>query len=76
MKAAFRPDDVGRSVSILSTHNDEENPFNELIKDIRAGRKNTVCIGQLLMTQSGTAFYRTICKRAIPPKTVVAISPG
>ena len=56
MKAAFALMMWGGSVSILSTHNGEENPFNELVKDIRAGRKNTACIAQHWMTQSRTAF--------------------
>ena len=30
----------GGSVSILSTHNGEDNSFNELVKDIRAGKRD------------------------------------
>ena len=50
MKAAFALLMWGGSVEILSTHNGEENPFNELVKDIRAGIANTVCTARRLTT--------------------------
>ncbi|TCS38515.1 phage FluMu gp28-like protein [Paucimonas lemoignei] len=39
LKAAFALLIWGGSVSVISTHNGVDNPFNELIEDIRAGKK-------------------------------------
>lgn len=39
LKAAFALLIWGGSVSIISTHNGVDNPFNELIEDVRAGKK-------------------------------------
>ncbi len=68
MKAAFALMMWGGSVSILSTHNGEENPFNELVKDIRAGRKKYSLHRTTLDDAIADGLYRTICKRAIPPR--------
>lgn len=68
MKAAFALLMWGGSVSILSTHNGEENPFNELIKDIRAGRKKYSLHRTTLDDAISDGLFRTICKRAHPPR--------
>lgn len=68
MKAAFALMMWGGSVSILSTHNGEENPFNELIKEIRSGHKKYSLHRTTLDDAIGDGLFRTICKRAIPPK--------
>jgi phage FluMu gp28-like protein len=39
LKAAFALLIWGGSVAVISTHNGVDNPFNELIEDIRAGKK-------------------------------------
>ncbi len=39
LKAAFALLIWGGSVSVISTHNGVDNPFNELVEDIRAGKK-------------------------------------
>lgn len=39
LKAAFALLIWGGSVSIISTHNGVDNPFNELIEDVRSGKK-------------------------------------
>lgn len=38
LKAAIAVTQWGGQVRIISTHNGDDNPFNELVKDIRAGR--------------------------------------
>ena len=38
LKAAIAVAQWGGKVRIISTHNGDDNPFNELVKDIRAGR--------------------------------------
>lgn len=39
LKAAIALTMWGGSVRIISTHNGDENPFNELVNDVRAGKK-------------------------------------
>lgn len=61
MKAAFALLMWGGSVSILSTHNGEENAFNELIKDIRAGKRAYGLHRTSLDDALGVGLYRKIC---------------
>ena len=68
MKAAFALLMWGGSVSILSTHNGEDNPFNELVKDIRAGAKKYSLHRTTLDDAIADGLYKTICKRANPPR--------
>lgn len=64
MKAAFALLMWGGSVSILSTHNGEDNPFNELVKEIRAGAKRYSLHRTTLDEAISDGLYKTICKRA------------
>lgn len=59
----------GGSVSIISTHNGEDNPFNELIKDIRAGRKNYSLHRTTLDDALADGLYRKICEQRKLPWT-------
>jgi len=68
MKAAFALLMWGGSVSILSTHNGEENPFNELVKEIRAGVRKYSLHRTTLDDAIADGLYKTICKRASPPR--------
>lgn len=68
MKAAFALLMWGGSVSILSTHNGEDNSFNELIKDIRSGAKKYSLHRTTLDDAIADGLYKTICKRANPPR--------
>ena len=68
MKAAFALLMWGGSVSILSTHNGENNPFNELVNDIRAGRLAYSLHRTTLDDAIADGLFRTICKRAHPPR--------
>ncbi len=40
LKAALAFRNWGGKVRIISTHNGDENPFNEMINDVRAGKRN------------------------------------
>lgn len=68
MKAAFALLMWGGSVSILSTHNGEENPFNELLKEIRSGERNYSLHRTTLDDAIADGLFKTICKRANPPR--------
>lgn len=68
MKAAFALLMWGGSVSILSTHYGDENPFNELIKDIRTGKKNYSLHRTTLDDALADGLFKMICKRAYPPQ--------
>lgn len=68
MKAAFALLMWGGSVSILSTHNGEDNPFNGLVKDIRAGEKKYSLHRTTLDDAIADGLFKTICKRANPPR--------
>lgn len=68
LKAAFALLMWGGSVSILSTHNGEENQFNELVKDIRSGKKNYSLHRTTLDDAIGDGLFRTICKRGNPAR--------
>lgn len=68
MKAAFALLMWGGSVSILSTHNGEDNPFNALVKDIRSGEKKYSLHRTTLDDAIADGLFKTICKRANPPR--------
>lgn len=51
----------GGEVRIISTHDGEENPFNELVKDIRAGRKPYSLHRVTLDDALDQGFYKRIC---------------
>jgi phage FluMu gp28-like protein len=53
----------GGSVRIISTHNGDDNPFNELVQDIRAGRK-PYSLHRITFDEALAAgLYRRICLR-------------
>ena len=68
MKAAFALLMCGGSVSILSTHNGEENPFNELTKEVRSGERKYSLHRTTLDDAITDGLFKTICKRANPPR--------
>ena len=68
MKAAFALLMWGGSVSIMSTHDGEDNPFNELVKEIRAGSKKYSLHRTTLDDAIAGGLYKTICRRATPPR--------
>lgn len=59
LKAALALVIWGGSVRIISTHDGDTNPFNELIKDLRAGRKNY----SLHRITFDEAVQQGLCKR-------------
>ena len=69
MKAAFALLMWGGSVSILSTHNGEDNAFNELIKDIRAGKRDYSLHRTTLDDALADGLYRKICQSRGKPWT-------
>lgn len=62
LKAALALLMWGGSVLIMSTHNGEDNPFNELIQDIRAGRKKYSLHRTTLDDALADGLYQTICR--------------
>ena len=62
MKAAMALLMWGGSVRVMSTHNGEDNPFNELIQDVRAGRKKYNVHRTTLDDALSDGLYKTICR--------------
>ena len=62
LKAALALLMWGGSVLVMSTHNGEDNPFNELIQDIRAGRKKYSLHRTTLDDALADGLYQTICR--------------
>ena len=58
----------GGCVRILSTHNGDENKFNELIKEIHAGKKAYSLHRTTLDDALTDGLYKTICRSLKPPK--------
>lgn len=52
----------GGCVRIISTHNGDDNPFNELIQDIRAGKKDYSLHRTTLDDALDDGLYRRICQ--------------
>lgn len=52
----------GGCVRILSTHNGDDNPFNELIEDIRSGKKTYSLHRTTLDDALDAGLYRKICE--------------
>lgn len=58
-----------RAGSVLAlADNGEDNPFNELVKEIRAGVKNYSLHRTTLDDAIADGLYKIICKRANPPR--------
>ena len=62
LKAAMAMTMWGGSVHIISTHNGEENPFNMLINDVRAGRYDYSLHRVTLDDALKDGLYRRICE--------------
>ncbi len=75
LKAAFALTIWGGKVLVISTHNGEANPFNELVTDIRAGRKDYALLRCTLDDALADGLYRRICRttnKAWSPRAEVA----
>lgn len=63
LKAAFALLIWGGKVVVISTHNGEANPFNQLVQDIRAGRK-PYYLGRTTFDDAiADGLYRRVCLR-------------
>lgn len=69
LKAAMALLMWGGSVSIISTHNGEDNAFNELVKEIRSGRKQYSLHRTSLDDALADGLYRKICEQLKNPWT-------
>lgn len=63
LKAAFALLMWGGSVSVLSTHNGEENDFNEMIKDIRDGKLDYSLHRTTIQDALDQGLFKRICLR-------------
>lgn len=61
LKAAMALLMWGGCVRILSTHNGDDNPFNELVKDVRDGKKSYSLHRTTLDDALAQGLYRRIC---------------
>jgi phage FluMu gp28-like protein len=61
MKAALAMLIWGGRVVVLSTHEGADNPFNELVEDIRAGRKDYGLMRVTFDDAVGQGLYQRIC---------------
>jgi phage FluMu gp28-like protein len=61
IKAAMAPRMRGGCVRILSTHNGDDNPFNELIKEIRDGKKDYSLHRTTFDEALEQGLYKRIC---------------
>ncbi len=68
LKAAMALLMWGGCVRILSTHNGEDNEFNELIKEVRAGRFDYSLHRTSLDDAIADGLFRTICRSGKPPR--------
>ncbi|MDR3171179.1 MAG: hypothetical protein LBU17_06040 [Treponema sp.] len=62
LKAAMALTMWGGCVRILSTHNGDDNPFNELIKEIREGKKNYSLHTTTIDDAMREGLYQRICQ--------------
>lgn len=63
LKAALAFTMWGGSVRVISTHNGADNPFNELVNDIRAGRKPYALHRITLDDAIADGLYYRICQK-------------
>ncbi len=61
LKAAMALTMWGGVVRIMSTHNGEDNPFNELIKEIKDGKKNYSLHRTNIQNALDLGLYKRIC---------------
>ena len=63
IKAAMAMLIWGGKVRIISTHNGEDNPFNELIKDIRSGKRSGTVHRTTFKDAIRDGLYHRVCLR-------------
>lgn len=63
LKAALAMLIWGGRVHVISTHNGVENPFNELVEDIRAGRRKGAVHRVTFQEAVADGLYRRVCLR-------------
>ena len=62
LKAATAVAQWGGKVRIISTHNGDDNPFNELVKDIRAGRHGQYALHRITLDDAvADGLARRVC---------------
>ena len=61
LKAALAMIMWGGRVEVISTHNGDDNPFNELVTDIRAGKKSYALHRETIDDALAEGLYRRIC---------------
>jgi phage FluMu gp28-like protein len=67
LKAALAMLIWGGEVHVISTHNGDNNPFNELVTDIRAGRRKG-SVHRVDFTEAvADGLYRRVCMRLGKP---------
>ncbi len=74
LKAALAMTMWGGNIHIISTHNGDENAFNGLVQDIRAGRYDAGLHRVTLDDALGDGLYRRICQVAARPWSCAAES--
>lgn len=63
LKAALALLIWGGAVHVISTHNGEDHPFNELVKEIRAGKRAGTVHRTAFMSAVADGLYRRVCLR-------------
>lgn len=63
LKAALAMLIWGGRVRVISTHNSAENPFNELVEDIRAGKRKGTMHRVTFKEAVSDGLYRRVCLR-------------
>ncbi|WP_336958682.1 terminase large subunit domain-containing protein [Sphingobium aquiterrae] len=63
LKAAMALTMWGSHVVVISTHDGADNPFNELVEDIRAGKKEGHVMRLTLVDALADGLYKRICLR-------------
>ncbi len=71
LKAALAFTIWGGRVHVISTHNGAANPFNQLVLDIRAGRRPYSLHRTTLDDALSQGLYRAICRDAEVPWTTI-----
>lgn len=73
LKAAMAMLLWGDKVRIISTHDSAENPFNELIQEIRAGKRGSATVHRITFDDAvAQGLYRRVCLRKGTAWTAVA----
>lgn len=64
IKAAMAMLMWGDKVRIISTHNGVDNPFNQLIEEVRAGKRGAATVHRITLADAVAAgLYRRVCLR-------------